>query len=314
MFEFALRPSNRFGRAPDAHLLAAIAAAHGLDPALLPEMTLERNMLRELPGDRTIERIEVRRQRTVLARAVAKSAIKGQGERLFNALGSASLPIPRLLAYLPAHRVLLMAEARGERLDRLILAGKGESTAWRAGTAVATFHRHRPKELERITLERLIGDLHPSPAELPGPLGEDAAAIAARLLDSPDPAYRLAVLVHRDLHPRQIIDDGERATLIDLDLAGLGHPALDLANFEVYLRVRLPRRSRSLYTAFRQAYAATAGDSDLDTERIYRAFTYLRLAVKTYRTAPLHWRELAASLTAEGLKELVEPGLTEASR
>ncbi|MFI2102898.1 phosphotransferase [Isoptericola sp. NPDC019693] len=56
-----------------------------------------------------------------------------------------------------------------------------------------------------------------------------------------------AVLTHRDLHDKQLLvhveghagdGDGVRAGLLDLDLAALAHPALDLANLIVHLELR----------------------------------------------------------------------------
>ncbi|MFC0674732.1 aminoglycoside phosphotransferase family protein [Brachybacterium hainanense] len=52
------------------------------------------------------------------------------------------------------------------------------------------------------------------------------------------PVLGSPVLVHRDLHDGQLILDGERAGLLDFDLAALGHPALDLANLLVHLELR----------------------------------------------------------------------------
>lgn len=46
------------------------------------------------------------------------------------------------------------------------------------------------------------------------------------------------VLLHRDLHDKQILVDGDSVGLLDLDLAAAGHAALDLANLLVHLELR----------------------------------------------------------------------------
>jgi tRNA A-37 threonylcarbamoyl transferase component Bud32 len=308
MFEFRMShraPANggprpvagRLG-APDPVLALALAEACALAPVSASELTIERKILRELPGERLVEQIALRRRGITAARAVAKTCADGRSLLSMLKLEQHSLPIPRLLTYLPEHRVLVMEEAQGERLDHLILAGRGVPAARHAGAAVAILHRECPAGLERITLEGLLGGLSPGPTGLPGALGERAAALAATLRALPDPIERRATLCHRDLHPRQIFDDGECVTLVDLDLIGLGHPALDLANFEVYLRVRHPSRADDLTAAFHLGYAAA--ERDPAAEDIYRAFTYLRLAVKTYRNAQPGWRELTARLLEDG--------------
>jgi tRNA A-37 threonylcarbamoyl transferase component Bud32 len=309
MLEFALQPKSRLPEPPDGELASALAAAFRLDLPSIQEMTIERSILRELPGRRIVVRVGLRRRGVTVASAVAKMDADGRGEPLFRVLAPLDLPIPKLLAYLPEHRLLLMEEVSGQRLDHQVLAGGGDETARRAGTSVAILHRNQPPGLERITIELLLAGLRPQPADLPGLLRGRAAALATALGDLPDPIERLAVLCHRDLHPQQIIDDGKRASLLDLDLAGRGHPALDLANFEVYLRVRHPRRAERIFAAFSQGYAAAGGRGrDPGAERFYRAFTYLRLAMKTFRMANAGWPEQAAILVSHGLGELGLPG------
>ncbi len=293
--------------APSAKIAPALAATLALDPTRLQKMTLEREILHELPGERRVERIILRERGKAVATAVAKTDLDGRNERLFRVLAPLDLPIPKLLAYLPEYRLLLMEEARGERLDHRMAAaaGAGEATSGRAGAALAIFHRHRPKGLKRITMKLLLGRLQPQPSELPGTLGGAASRLADALQRLHDPALRRLVLCHRDLHPRQIIDNGRQATIIDLDLASLGNPALDLANFDVYLRVRHPQGAASIFAAFCQGYAEAGGlPRDPRAERVYRTFTYLRLAVKTCRTAPDGWPELTARLLDNGLAEL----------
>jgi Ser/Thr protein kinase RdoA (MazF antagonist) len=123
-----------------------------------------------------------------------------------------------------------------------------------------------------------------------------------------DPVTRRTGLCHRDLHPRQLLDDGARVMIVDLDQVGRGHPALDLANFRAYLTARIPHHCVAIEEAFLAGYAARTrfyfpGD-DVESEAIYRAFTFLRLAVKTCRGARTGWECTASELLDSGERSL----------
>jgi len=302
---------------PDSLLLATLAA-HIAGSARPEELTLTRSPLDEGPSSR-VEAICLLRGGIALARAVVKTCPLHTDLGKLVAIAPFSLPVPRILAVLPDHNTVVMEEARGERLDRLMQPGSGAApgslreraldAAARAGIALVAFHRIAPAAVGRLTLARLVEGLRPAPAALPGELGRSAQQVADRLLAVPDPIEHRAALCHRDLHPRQIFDDGSRATFVDLDSIGLAHPALDLANFAVGLEVRHPELAPPLLAAFRAGYAAasgeipedpscnpTAGGNSAQAEAVYRAFTFLRLAAKTCRTQPLGWPERASAL------------------
>ena len=96
-------------------------------------------------------------------------------------------------------------------------------------------------------------------------------------------APRVSALVHRDLHDKQLVIDGDAPVgLLDLDLATRGHPAVDLANLLVHLELRA---LQGLCTPARAAEAADAllegygpDPSTRDAMRAYAASTRLRLA------------------------------------
>lgn len=88
---------------------------------------------------------------------------------------------------------------------------------------------------------------------------------------------RLAYL-HRDLHDKQLVVDqrwGIGLTVLDLDLAALGDPALDLANLLVHLELRvlqgrvLPARARVCATGIVEGY-------DPDSALLRRVPAYAR--------------------------------------
>jgi aminoglycoside phosphotransferase (APT) family kinase protein len=103
------------------------------------------------------------------------------------------------------------------------------------GRAIATVHQIQPAEPQRSGLRR-FGRLSPArlrrSADVVGRALPEHAALASRLadrlLDTP-PSPSATVLLHGDCHPGNVLV-GDRVSLIDLDQAGLGHPAADVAS------------------------------------------------------------------------------------
>lgn len=100
-------------------------------------------------------------------------------------------------------------------------------------------------------------------------------------------------MVHRDVHPRQLLIDGSRVWLLDWDLSACGDPALDLANLIQHSRFRLaaPTADR-VVEALLEGYTPSA-DLLLRLPAL-QAFSAVRLACKAAR---LHGAAAAASVT-----------------
>jgi len=116
--------------------------------------------------------------------------------------------------------------------------------------------------------------------------GQYVSALA-QLSAAPDES----ALVHRDLHDKQLVLDGDAPVgLLDLDLATRGHPAVDLANLLVHLELRVlqgicpPARAAEAASALLEGYAPDPATRD--SIRAYAASTRLRLAgVYAFRPA-----------------------------
>lgn len=104
---------------------------------------------------------------------------------------------------------------------------------------------------------------------------------------------RAEVLVHGDLHDKNIFGDDTKASLIDLDGLALGAPEDDVANLAVHLELRnlqactgLPHGARSaeLYRSY-----ARSRKLDCDRLRTVERHTWFRLAcLYQYRTSSAH--------------------------
>ena len=100
------------------------------------------------------------------------------------------------------------------------------------------------------------------------------------------------VLLHRDLHDKQVLLDGVGPVgLIDLDLAAYGDPALDLANLLVHLDLRAlqgvcsDERARACSSAYLEGYSPDP--AVLGRLGSHAAVTRLRLAgVYSFRPSP----------------------------
>lgn len=65
-------------------------------------------------------------------------------------------------------------------------------------------------------------------------LDEAADAVADALAEKPD----AAVLLHRDLHDKQLLWDGSQLSILDIDTAAIGEAALDLGNLLAHIELR----------------------------------------------------------------------------
>ncbi|WP_147918935.1 phosphotransferase family protein [Ruania zhangjianzhongii] len=124
------------------------------------------------------------------------------------------------------------------------------------------------------------------------------ASAEADLAAAPGPP----VLLHRDLHDKQLLIDGVAVGMLDFDLAALGDPALDLANLLTHLELRARQERCSADRAHRCAAAVRAGYGPVPQSwqrRIagYELATRVRLAC-VYAFRPAHAQAAAQLVPA----------------
>ncbi|WP_139177853.1 phosphotransferase [Ruania alba] len=210
-------------------------------------------------------------------------------------LHRAGVRVPQVLAH--DSTSLTMAALPGATLHAVLGTPQTSTTAaYRAGRAVGRAirrlhdvpvpgsgpvrHDHAAEvEVTRrwIGLARAYGVLPSVPTQL--------GASAGSLTEASEP-----VLLHRDLHDKQVVIDGSDVGLLDLDLLAVGDPALDVANLLVHLELRVGQGHTSA------ALARSCGTGLLRGYRIseavhrrlpvYAQLTRLRLlAVYAFRPA-----------------------------
>lgn len=117
------------------------------------------------------------------------------------------------------------------------------------------------------------------------------AGIMRQLLDgSPSPSR----LLHRDLHDKQLLWDGQQLALLDLDTAALGETELDLGNLLAHLELRQAQglASERLTAQVSSLLEDLAGRLGLAPERleVYRQAARLRIAcLYSFRPGEYHW-------------------------
>ncbi|MFF0902606.1 UNVERIFIED_CONTAM: phosphotransferase [Kocuria sp. CPCC 205316] len=227
-----------------------------------------------------------------LARAQAPRVAE-RSDRLHGLGTAAGFAVPAVLSR--AEDRVEFSVLRGRSLHELGAAGQTDAyrAAWeewaRCWPALATavpgaeLPEHAAED-EARTLARWAVHLEAFPGLLEAPPGT-AAALARRIgeeLSALPAARRTRVVLHRDLHDKQLLFDGARLGLLDFDTAALGEPELDLANLSVHLELRAAQGllDPALRAAGQEAVSVVSRALGADPARLalHAEATRLRLA------------------------------------
>lgn len=208
------------------------------------------------------------------------------------------LKIAQPIAYLPDRRMLLMESLKGNTLQECIKSGD-ISALGTAAKSLAVLHRLSPGNLtimELVSLESKIAETLNMISYICPELSEIANEISQSLKRQlGNGQTSQAGFVHGDLHPGQIIIDGDKAGIIDFDRSYLGDSTADIGNFIANLRLRgLPdnKNTEKMESEFISAYekfaGAAAGKEGLS---FWIAFSLFQLAVSPFRSLEPNWRD-----------------------
>ncbi|HEX2723016.1 MAG TPA: phosphotransferase, partial [Gemmatimonadaceae bacterium] len=121
------------------------------------------------------------------------------------------------------------------------------------------------------------------------------------------------VVLHGDFHPRQVIDDGEKAALIDFDESLVGPAAVDLGRFISELHMNVARgeisevAAESAADALVEGYSGTRAAPSASSIRNFTALALLNLAHEPFRRHHREWpTEISAIL--DSVERLLEAG------
>lgn len=234
----------------------------------------------------------------------------------FHSGSSDGISVPEPMGTLPAFRMSLQRKVAGQPASQLLESGGASlgsriaETAHKVhGAGVPIGKRHAMADELAILRERLheVGREHPR-------LSARIAALLAgceRLgtaLRPPVPSG-----IHRDFYAEQVLLDGDRLWLLDLDLYCEGDSALDAGNFlghvmEQALRTRgTPDAFVLFQRGFEDRFVSLAGEEARTAARVYTVLTLARHVYLTTRF-PERWAHTEAVLA---LCEDLLPGATQ---
>ena len=195
--------------------------------------------------------------------------------------------MPAPVAYVAALRLSLCRPLDGKPIVSALVAGDG-TVAIRLAEALHRFHRSGLDLGRRHTLDEELDPLGPR-VEALGTLYPELRAQADSCLATIQ-ARRLGTRrwrrrpVHRDFYYGQVLREGDRLSILDIDDAAMADPALDVANFLAHLRLlalERPEEGKALSAAaraFGERYRSLDKRLDPFLVELLSAATLLRLA------------------------------------
>jgi len=148
------------------------------------------------------------------------------------------IALPDPVAWLPDLRLLLQKPVRGAPVEQSLLDGDKDLAA----AIACALHRFHSSGLDLGRTHDLAKELDPLPmrvsqvAEACPKLADSARECLDRILviDGSSNAWRRQP-VHRDFYHDQVLCDGDRLAILDLDDAAMSEPLVDVANFRAHL-------------------------------------------------------------------------------
>lgn len=242
----------------------------------------------------------------VILKHYADTALGSTAERAMRAIGGAlhdipdaPLQVPVLHEWSSTSGVLVQSVARGEPVLPLLSTSRRTGVINAVARALACLHTLPVRVGSVAGMREHVRDLiHPHPSLVWYDRPSLRVRIEALLVAlhawrewGPTPGHAArhrSQPIHRDAHARQMFLAAEQVTIVDWDLYARGDPALDVANFAVYVRTHLGRAGMSAEAAFLDAYARL-DETVMLRVPAYTALTYLRLVSKAHRTRAGAW-------------------------
>ncbi|MGI3212338.1 phosphotransferase [Roseovarius tibetensis] len=305
----------------------ALAAAMG-HAARDVRMT-EPRLLRHKPGRRALVRYDMIDAEGNRRAVLGKLRSKGLDRRmpaLHDALraagldGSGGVGVPRAVGAIPHLGLWLQELVPGVGLGEGLAPDADPAPFARTGAALAALHRVGPADTRRWTmadelavLSRALdeaGKARPDLAPAMRVISQNAAEQVAAIGEGP------VCGIHRDFYFDQVIVEGDRIWIVDLDLYACGDPAIDVGNFlahldELGLRHHAdPHAFDRQKAAFREGYGAASGPADPERVAVLQAVSLarhvhlgMRLPGRSHTVEPI----LGHAATELGAKEKCQP-------
>ncbi len=224
---------------------------------------------------------------------------------LCDALGSRTMRVPRLLGTVAGADLDLVEAVGGQSLHSVLRSASDPAPVIAVMQGLAELHDGAPPPQDRVHRPADELALVESWCEWIATIDARTASRIREVLgrlSSTLPATTPRSLAHRDFYDKQVLIDGDRQWLLDVDTACTGDRELDLGNFLAHLVLRgLQRQQRAAHAELEGVAEEAYGTSVRpEVTRWYRRATLLRLAAG-YTLRP-HWRHLVPALLEEALR------------
>ncbi len=170
-----------------------------------------------------------------------KSYYNGAGEHTCAVMqaiqqGAGTTLTAQPLAYQPDYRTLWQRALPGKPLLHTDFSARQNAENLRkAVVAIARLHRlpiQSETRIDQLTMLGRLGQVHAMLRGMRPSCKSTLDVVYTRLFESlPKQAFEQAATLHGDLHPQNILIDGEQAFLIDMDSVALGPPLADIGSW-----------------------------------------------------------------------------------
>ena len=255
------------------------------------------------------------------------AALKLYAERSYGSAGHNAeafesrgpLRLPRCIGRADDLRALAFEWLPGQKLDGLLVKqGFDESILARTGAALAQLHLQDPAGLARQDASKRAGFMRARTgwvATVRPELAERVDAVAGKLEQELSDDHGADRSLHGDFSPTQVLVEGDRVAIIDLDDAVRGDPAEDLGVFISRLELRTVRgklsaeRRETLISALLDGYESQAGEGTVDRRRVRRhvAAALVRRLPGAFRRRAPNWIGLMEATLARAEDISSEP-------
>ena len=252
---------------PERRLVGCVNTPHTLHaPHAAIRCYTARGFGRARPAQRALRSGSTLRIAGVLGKSRSTSAVALEwlpGTPLSDAAGDAVAP--DVMLHVGVALAELHVQSFGEAHDR---STGVEATEWRAAA-------------------ESLRAIHPAAGLRAATLVEDLVAGL--------PSRSAPCVVHGDFYAQQVVVDGTRIGIIDLDRAGWGEPAIDLGTFIAHLErdvlagSRQPTDVEAMSDALLAGYRSAGGQVEPRQVGLHAAAALLRLAAEPFRTREPEW-------------------------
>lgn len=238
----------------------------------------------------------------------------------FHAACGDGISVPEVVGDVPAFQLWLQRVAPGQPLTELLASRAGIDGCRLAARALGKLHASalRPDRSHSVAdelaiLEKAFARARQARPDLHAVLGEIEAACAAAATSLPE---SFVTLIHRDFYPDQLLVDGSRVVILDLDLAATGDPHLDAGNFLAHLTEHglrhydQPDALAAGERVFQETWLELLAGADAATLETWRTLALARhIGLSTQLPGRAHTTDALVQLCRSRL-ELAPPALT----